>query len=162
MSRNKKITVPKIVSRKTKGRKIVMITAYDATFARLAEQGGADMVLVGDSLGMVIQGHENTLPVTLEDVVYHTRAVSRGLSRAHLCSDMPFMTYKISPEQALHAAGRLVQEGRAESVKLEGGIEVACGKGSLIIGELQLEGSRKMGWEEFTRGHQLTLGTRFG
>ncbi|MCP4600608.1 MAG: 3-methyl-2-oxobutanoate hydroxymethyltransferase [Proteobacteria bacterium] len=125
MNTPKKITVPKIVSRKRKGIKIVMITAYDATFARLAESGGADMVLVGDSLGMVIQGHENTLPVTLDDVIYHTRAVSRGLNKAHLCGDMPFMTYKISPEQALNSAGRLIQEGCAESVKLEGGEEIA-------------------------------------
>ncbi len=125
MSSPKKITVPKILSRKRKHQKIVMITAYDATFARLVENGGADMVLVGDSLGMVIQGHDSTLPVTLEDVIYHCRAVSRGLSRAHLCGDMPFMTYKISPEQALAAAGRIIQEGCAESVKLEGGVEMA-------------------------------------
>jgi 3-methyl-2-oxobutanoate hydroxymethyltransferase len=125
MHQNHKITVPKIVSFKRKGKKIAMITAYDATFARLAENGGADMVLVGDSLGMVIQGHDTTLPVTLDDVIYHTRAVSRGLARAHLSADMPFMTYKISPEQALESAGRLIQEGRAESVKLEGGVEIA-------------------------------------
>ncbi|MDJ0765606.1 MAG: 3-methyl-2-oxobutanoate hydroxymethyltransferase [Myxococcota bacterium] len=124
-SRRKKRTVPRIVSRKQKGRKIVMITAYDATFARLAEAGGADMVLVGDSLGMVVQGHETTLPVTLEDMIYHTRAVSRGLDTTHLCGDMPFMSYKVSPEQALTNAGRLVQEGGAESVKLEGGVEMA-------------------------------------
>ena len=102
-----------------------MVTAYDATFARLAEKGGADMVLVGDSLGMVIQGHDSTLPVTLDDIIYHSRAVSRGLSTTHLCADMPFMTYKISTEQALSAASRLIQEGRAESVKLEGGVEMA-------------------------------------
>jgi 3-methyl-2-oxobutanoate hydroxymethyltransferase len=125
MSTPKKITVPKLIKRKGRGKKIAMITAYDATFARLAEAGGADMVLVGDSLGMVIQGHETTLPVTLDEVIYHCRAVSRGLTRAHLCGDMPFMTYKISPEQALAAAGRLVQEGRVESVKLEGGVEAA-------------------------------------
>jgi 3-methyl-2-oxobutanoate hydroxymethyltransferase len=125
MTAPKKITVPKLLKRKRKGKKIAMITAYDATFARLAEAGGADMVLVGDSLGMVIQGHDTTLPVTLDEVIYHCRAVSRGLQRAHLCGDMPFMTYKISPEQALAAAGRLVQEGRVESVKLEGGVAVA-------------------------------------
>jgi 3-methyl-2-oxobutanoate hydroxymethyltransferase len=124
-SKKKKISVPVLVGRKRKNKKIVMITAYDATFARLAESGGADMVLVGDSLGMVIQGHDTTLPVTLEDMIYHCRAVSRGLNRVHLCGDMPFMSYKISPEQALLAASRLVQDGRAESVKLEGGVEMA-------------------------------------
>ena len=121
----KKVTVPYLVSRKRKGRKIAVLTAYDATFARLAEAGGADMVLVGDSLGMVIQGHDSTLPVSLDDMIYHCRAVSRGIERAHLACDMPFMTYKVSPEKALEAAGRVVQEGRAESVKLEGGAEMA-------------------------------------
>ncbi|MDD5309924.1 MAG: 3-methyl-2-oxobutanoate hydroxymethyltransferase [Deltaproteobacteria bacterium] len=125
MGTTKKITVPQLLSRKHKGRKIVMVTAYDATFARLVDQGGADMVLVGDSLGMVVQGHDNTLPVTLDDIVYHCRAVSRGLARAHLCADMPFMSYKISAEQALASAARVVQDGRAESVKLEGGVEIA-------------------------------------
>lgn len=125
MGSTKKITAPQIASYKRKGRKVVMITAYDATFARLAEAGGADMVLVGDSLGMVVQGHDSTLPVTLDDIVYHCRAVARGLSRAHLVGDMPFMTYKVSRQQALENAARLVQDGRVESVKLEGGVEVA-------------------------------------
>ena len=125
MSDRKKITVPHIVSMKRKRQKIVMVTAYDATFARLVDEAGADMVLVGDTLGAVIQGHENTLPVTLDDVVYHTRAVSRGLTRAHLVADMPFMTAQISIENALRSAGRLMQEGRAHSVKLEGGVEAA-------------------------------------
>ena len=120
----KKLTAPRLLARKGK-KKIVMVTAYDATFAHLVEKGGAEMVLVGDSLGMVIQGHDTTLPVTLDDVVYHCRAVSRGLSRAHLCGDMPFMSYKASTEQALMAAGRLIQQGRAQSVKLEGGTEIA-------------------------------------
>ncbi len=132
MSTRRKRTVPRLVARKRKGKKIVMITAYDATFARLAETGGADMVLVGDSLGMVVQGHDTTLPVTLEDVIYHSRAVSRGLSTTHLCADMPFMSYKISKEQALTSASRLIQEGRAESVKLEGGVEVADTIASIV------------------------------
>lgn len=122
---SKKITVPALAARKIKNKKIVMLTAYDATFARLADEAGADMLLVGDSLGMVIQGHDNTIPVTLDDVIYHTRCVARGASRPHICADMPFMTYKVSPEKALQAAGRLIQEGRAESVKLEGGVEMA-------------------------------------
>jgi 3-methyl-2-oxobutanoate hydroxymethyltransferase len=106
---------------KLDGQRIVMVTAYDATMARLVDAGGADMVLVGDSLGMVIQGQRDTLPVTLDHMVYHTACVSRGLTRAHLVADMPFMSYQVHPEQALRSAGRLVQEGFAQSVKLEGG-----------------------------------------
>jgi len=106
---------------KADNQKIVMVTAYDYTMARLVDRAGVDMVLVGDSLGMVIQGEQDTLPVTLDDMVYHTRCVSRGLQRAHLVGDMPFMTYQVSPEQAMASAGRLVQEGHAQSVKLEGG-----------------------------------------
>jgi 3-methyl-2-oxobutanoate hydroxymethyltransferase len=121
----KKITVPWIAASKHKGRRLVMLTAYDATFARLADAAGVDMVLVGDSLGMVVQGHDTTIPVTLDDMIYHCRAVSRGLERAHLVGDMPFMTYKRSAEQALDSAARMVQEGRCESVKLEGGVELA-------------------------------------
>jgi 3-methyl-2-oxobutanoate hydroxymethyltransferase len=140
----KKITAPLLTSYKRKGRKIAMITAYDATFARLFDEAGVDMVLVGDSLGMVIQGHETTIPVTLDDVVYHCRAVARGLSRAHLTGDMPFMTYKVSREKALEAAARMVQEGRVESVKVEGGLEIAdtisrlCGAGIPVVGHVGL------------------------
>lgn len=112
-------------SMKADNRKIVMVTAYDYTMARLADAGGVDMVLVGDSLGMVIQGHEDTLPVTVDHMVYHTRCVSRGLKSAHLVADMPFMSWQCSVEQALASSGRLVQEGRAQSVKLEGGERAA-------------------------------------
>ncbi len=116
-----RLTVPALRKMKTDRERIVMITAYDATMARLVDAGGADMVLVGDSLGMVIQGQRDTLPVTLDQMVYHTACVSRGLTRAHLVADMPFMSYQVNPEQALRSAGRLVQEGFAQSVKLEGG-----------------------------------------
>ena len=102
-----------------------MVTAYDVVFARLADEAGIDIVLVGDSLGMVVQGERNTLAVTLDDMVYHTRIVSRGVRRAHLVADMPFMSYQASVEDGLRAAGRLLKEGRAEAVKLEGGVEVA-------------------------------------
>jgi 3-methyl-2-oxobutanoate hydroxymethyltransferase len=105
--------------------KIAMITAYDASMARLVDSAGVDMVLVGDSLGMVIQGKEDTLSVTLDDMIYHGRCVSRGLKEAHLTIDMPFMSYQVSAEQALTNAGRLVQEGNAQSVKLEGGARTA-------------------------------------
>ena len=105
--------------------RIVMVTAYDYTMARLVDAAGVDMVLVGDSLGMVVQGHEDTLPVTLDHMVYHTRCVSRGLKRAHLVADMPFMSYQVDASQALLSAGRLMKEGRAQSVKLEGGVRSA-------------------------------------
>ncbi|MFT6143321.1 MAG: 3-methyl-2-oxobutanoate hydroxymethyltransferase [Myxococcota bacterium] len=101
--------------------KIVMVTAYDWTMARLVDKAGVDMVLVGDSLGMVVQGRQDTLPVTVDEMVYHSRCVAAGLEQAHLVADMPFMSYQISPEQALMTAGRLMKEGMAQSVKLEGG-----------------------------------------
>src|SRR5262249_6686929 len=106
--------------------RIVVVTAYDATMGRLVDRAGVDVVLVGDSLGMVVQGQPNTLSVTLEHAIYHTRCVPRGVRRAHLVADMPFMSYQVSPEQALVSAGRLVQEGAAHSVKLEGGVAVAA------------------------------------
>lgn len=105
---------------KAEGEKIACITAYDASFATLVDDAGIDMVLVGDSLGMVIQGHDTTVPVTLSDVIYHCRAVAKGLYRPFLMADMPFMTYS-SKEQALDNAVRLMQEGGAKMVKLEGG-----------------------------------------
>ena len=105
---------------KSDGEPIACLTAYDASFAQLVDIAGADLILVGDSLGMVIQGHETTVPVTVADVVYHTRIVARGVSRAFLVADLPFMSYA-SPEQALDNAVRLMQEGGAMMVKLEGG-----------------------------------------
>ena len=121
----KKVTAPDLSARKASGEKIAMVTAYDFTMARLVDEAGVDMVLVGDSLGMVVQGLSTTLPVTLEEMIYHCRAVSRGLARAHLTGDMPFMSYQVSPAQAVETAGRLLKEGNCESVKLEGGLEVA-------------------------------------
>ena len=119
-----KVTVPEI--RAKKGRApIAMVTAYDFTMARLLDEGGVDIMLVGDSLGMVVQGHPTTLPVTLEEVCYHGRAVMRGARRAHVVGDMPFMSFQLSPLQALENAGRMIKEGSFESVKLEGGEEVA-------------------------------------
>jgi 3-methyl-2-oxobutanoate hydroxymethyltransferase len=112
--------------KKADNHKIVMVTAYDFTMARLVDQAGVDMVLVGDSLGMVIQGHDSTLPVTLDEVVYHTRCVARALKSAHLTADMPFMSYQVNVEDAMRTAGRLVQEGGAQSVKLEGGARSAA------------------------------------
>jgi 3-methyl-2-oxobutanoate hydroxymethyltransferase len=106
---------------KAGNQKITMITAYDYSMARLVDTAEVDMVLVGDSVGMVIQGMPDTLSVTLNDMVYHGRCVARGLTQSHLTIDLPFMSYQVSPEQALESAGRLIQEGRGQSVKLEGG-----------------------------------------
>jgi 3-methyl-2-oxobutanoate hydroxymethyltransferase len=114
------VNVATLVRMKTEGEKIACITAYDASFATLVDDAGVDLVLVGDSLGMVIQGHDTTVPVTLNDIIYHCKAVAKGLYRPFLMADMPFMTYA-SKEQALENAVRLMQEGGAKMVKLEGG-----------------------------------------
>jgi 3-methyl-2-oxobutanoate hydroxymethyltransferase len=102
-----------------------MVTAYDATFARMLDEGGADMLLVGDSLGMVVQGQATTLPVTMDEMLYHCRAVARGSKRAHLVGDMPFMSYQVSAEEAVRNAGRFLAECGMHSVKLEGGADMA-------------------------------------
>ena len=109
---------------KARRQRITAVTCYDATFARLVDAAGIDVVLVGDSLGHVIQGHDSTLPVTTDHVVYHTAAVARGLQRAHLVADLPFLSYR-NPDVALQSAGRMLAEGAAHAVKLEGGAEVA-------------------------------------
>jgi 3-methyl-2-oxobutanoate hydroxymethyltransferase len=121
----RKVTVPEIRARKGSGPALAMVTAYDFTMARLVDEAGVDMILVGDSLGMVVQGYANTLPVTLDEVCYHGRAVARGTARAHVVGDLPFMSYQVSPAQAVESAGKLVKEGAFESVKLEGGSEMA-------------------------------------
>lgn len=121
-----KVTVPELVKMKTRGEKIVSLTAYDYCFARILDNAGIDVLLVGDSLGAVVQGHETTLPVTLEDILYHTRAVIRGRQRALVVSDMPFMTFQVGIDEAKRNAGRLLQEGGAEAVKLEGGVAQAA------------------------------------
>lgn len=102
-----------------------MVTAYDATFARLFDEAGIDVLLVGDSLGMVVQGRDSTLPVTVDEVIYHCRAVARGTRRAHIVGDMPFLSWQLGAEQALENAGRFLAEGGAQAVKLEGGVDAA-------------------------------------
>lgn len=114
-----KVTVPNIIEKKKRCEKIVMVTAYDAATASIIDESGVDIILVGDSLGNVIQGRKNTLPVTIDEMVYHTKIVSRGVRNAHLCSDMPFMSYQASKEDAIRNAGRFIKEGGAESVKIE-------------------------------------------
>jgi len=114
------VNVATLSDMKANGTPIACITAYDASYGALVDAAGADLVLVGDSLGMVIQGHDTTVPVTVEDVIYHTRCVAKGLRRAFLVADMPFMSYT-DPAQALDNAVRLMQEGGAMMIKLEGG-----------------------------------------
>jgi 3-methyl-2-oxobutanoate hydroxymethyltransferase len=116
-----KVTIHTLRQMKARGERIAMLTAYDATFARLLDEAGADVLLVGDSLGMVIQGHDTTLPVTLDEVAYHCRAVARGTRRAHVVGDMPFMSYQASIEQGVMNAGTLMKQGGCHSIKLEGG-----------------------------------------
>jgi len=119
------MTVPTLRAMKARGERITMITAYDATFARMLDEAGTDVLLVGDSLGMVIQGLDSTLPVTVDEVVYHCRAVARGTRHAHIVGDMPFMSYQGSVDEAPRNAGRFLKEGGAHAVKLEGGADVA-------------------------------------
>lgn len=122
--RQSKLTVPEIRSMCAQEEKIVAITAYDFTMARMCDEAGADIILVGDSLGMVIQGEQNTLGVEIEDMIYHTRCVAAGVRHAHVLADMPFMSYQASHEEGVMNAGRLMKAG-AESVKIEGGEEMA-------------------------------------
>lgn len=141
---DQRATVHALRAKKGRGERLVMITAYDATMARLVDAAGADMVLVGDSLGMVVQGHDDTLPVTLDEMAYHTRCVARGLTNAHLVADMPFGSYQAGPAQALASAMRLMKEGGAQSVKLEGGrrsaaaIETIVTAGIPVVGHVGL------------------------
>jgi 3-methyl-2-oxobutanoate hydroxymethyltransferase len=121
MSGRTRLTVPELVAWKRKGRRIPVLTCYDFTFARILDRCGIPVLLVGDSLGQVILGHESTLPVTLEDMIHHARAVARARPWGLVVADMPFLSFQISPERALEAAGRLVREGGADAVKLEGG-----------------------------------------
>lgn len=120
-----RVTIKRIADKYRRGEKLTMLTAYDATFARLVDDAGIDMILVGDSLGMVVQGNETTIPVTLEDVVYHTRCVSRGTKKALVVADLPFMSYQASRTQAMLAAGRAMKDGSCGAVKIEGGLEMA-------------------------------------
>jgi len=116
-----RLTTKDIIELKRKGKRVVELTAYDYPSAMLADEAGVDIILVGDSLGMVVLGYENTLSVTLEDMIHHSKAVSRGAKHPLVITDMPFMTFQISKEKALENAGRLVQEGGVQGVKLEGG-----------------------------------------
>jgi len=120
-----RVTVRTLAARKRRGEKLTMLTAYDFAFARIFDAAGIDLILVGDSLGNVVQGNDTTLPVTLDEVVYHTRLVARACRRAMVIGDMPFGSYQVSAEDAVRSAIRLVKEGGAQAVKLEGGVSAA-------------------------------------
>jgi 3-methyl-2-oxobutanoate hydroxymethyltransferase len=138
---------------KERGERLAMLTAYDATIAGLLDRAGIDLLLVGDSLGHVILGLDSTIPVTLEDIIHHTRAVARGARRALVIADMPFLTYQVSPEQALESAARLFQEGGAAAVKLEGGRALAA-----TVRRLTAAGLPVMGHLGLTPQHIHQLG----
>ena len=149
----RKVRAPDFTLMKARGERIVMLTAYDATMARLLDRAGIDVLLVGDSLGQVILGLDTTIPVTLDAVVHHTRAVTRGASRALVVADMPFLTYQVSAEEALRNAARLFQEGGAAAVKLEGGRSVAD-----AVRRLTAAGLPVMGHVGLTPQHVHRLG----
>ena len=120
-----RVTINQIKEMKQKGEIIAMLTAYDYSTAKIVDEAGIPLILVGDSLGMVVLGYETTIPVTMEEMLHHTKAVVRGAKRAMVIGDMPFMTYHVSVEDALRNAARFIQEGGAQAVKLEGGVTVA-------------------------------------
>ena len=121
----RRVSITDLKGMKKRGEKIVMLTAYDYPTARLVEEAGVPLILVGDSLGMVVLGYDSTIPVTMEEMLHHVKAVVRGTRRAHIVADMPFMSYQASSQEALHNAGRMLKEGGTQSVKMEGGLRVA-------------------------------------
>lgn len=135
-----KITVQEIVKKKAEGKKITMLTAYDFPFAKIVDEAGIDIILVGDSLGMVVQGLDNTLPVTMDEMIYHTIMVKRAVKNALLIGDMPYMSYQASVEDAIRNAGRFLKEGGAEAIKMEGGLEVVQKVRALTQAEVPVMG----------------------
>jgi 3-methyl-2-oxobutanoate hydroxymethyltransferase len=135
-----KVTVRTLRRMKEQGEKITMLTAYDYPTARAVDEAGIDVILVGDSLGMVVLGHPTTLPVTMEDMLHHSRAVVRGVMRAQVVVDLPFMSYQVGREDALRNAGRLVKEGGAEAVKMEGGHELLDSVEALVAAGIPVMG----------------------
>jgi 3-methyl-2-oxobutanoate hydroxymethyltransferase len=134
------VTVPDFLAAKARGTRLTMLTAYDYTMARLLDAAGVDSLLVGDSLGMVVQGQPDSLAVTLDEMIYHTRMVMRGVRRSLVVTDMPFMSYQVSPQQALENAGRLIKEGNAHAVKLEGGVRSAPAIAAITSADIPLVG----------------------
>ncbi len=136
----KPVTVPDFLTARARGVKMALLTAYDYTTAKLLDAAGVDGILVGDSLGMVVQGQEHSLSVTLDEVIYHTRCVARGVRRSLLIADMPFMSYQVSPQQALENAGRLIKEAGAHAVKLEGGVRSAAAISAITSADIPVMG----------------------
>ena len=120
-----KVTISSFYEKKSQGSKIAMLTAYDYSMAAMIDEAGVDVILVGDSLGMVVMGYDSTVPVTMEDMLHHATAVRRGVKRAFLIGDLPFMSYQVSIEEAIRNSGRLIKEAGCDAVKLEGGMEIA-------------------------------------
>jgi 3-methyl-2-oxobutanoate hydroxymethyltransferase len=140
----KKVTITDLQNKKREGRKITMLTAYDYPVARLVDEAGIDVILVGDSLGMVVLGYDSTVPVTMDEMIHHTKAARRGTRYAFLIGDMPFMSYQVSKEEAIRNAGRFMKEAGCDAVKLEGGYssgeatEAILGAGIPVLGHLGL------------------------
>ena len=135
-----KMTIKKFIEKKKKGEKIVTITAYDYSMAKLVDGCGFDLILVGDSLSFVVLGNENALGVTMDQMIHHTKAVSRGVSNALLVGDMPFLSYKVDIKDAVYNAGRFIQEGGAEAVKVEGGTEILPTVKAIINADIEVMG----------------------
>jgi 3-methyl-2-oxobutanoate hydroxymethyltransferase len=140
MSVVRPMTVPDFLAAKGRGQRLTVLTCYDYTMARLLDASGVDAVLVGDSLGMVVQGLPNCLSVTLDEVIYHTKMVARGIRRSLLVADLPFMSYQVSPQQALTSAGRLVKEAGTHAVKLEGGVRSAEAVAAIVGADIPVMG----------------------
>lgn len=135
-----RVTIPDLRRKKARGERIVMLTAYDYPIARTLDQAGVDLVLVGDSLGMVGLGYDSTVPVTMEEMIHHAKAVRRGVRRALLVGDMPFMSFQVSPERAVLNAGRFLQEAGCEAVKLEGGLESLAAATAMVTAGIPVIG----------------------
>jgi 3-methyl-2-oxobutanoate hydroxymethyltransferase len=135
-----RVTASQIKEMKKQGEKIAMVTAYDYSMAKLVDEAGMPIILVGDSLGMVMLGYESTLPVTMDEMIHHTKAVVRGTKHALIIGDMPFMTYQISIEDAMRNAGRFIQDGGAQAVKLEGGETVAEKVSRIVAAGIPVQG----------------------
>lgn len=135
-----RVTTTQIREMKKKGEKIAMVTAYDYPIAKLADEAGIPVLLVGDSLGMVVLGYESTIPVTMDEMIHHTKAVVRGAKHAFIIGDMPFMTYQISTEDAMRNAARFIQEGGAQAIKLEGGETVADKVSRIVAAGIPVQG----------------------
>jgi len=135
-----KITTKKLIEKKKVGEKIVAITSYDYAFAKIVDECGVDVILVGDSLSMVVLGYKNTLSVTMDEMIHHTKAVSRAVSNALIVGDMPFLSYKVDIKEAVKNAGRFIQEGGAEAVKVEGGTEMCPTIKAMLNADIEVMG----------------------